>query len=539
MNYKKYLIVLCMAVTILPCLTSCGEDTPEVKPEGGGTVVDPDKNIADPEGTVTLNMMVGEDKSESIDGFTVVKITSAYNFSGWSVDFVSIGRVKGLGNVSYIPKEGWNSTVAVTPGEGYVARSGTHWGNGVWTYTYARFYVVSEIVGTTGGVIGYKVKCQAPFEFAPQLKTSSWEFDAVDNLSQDIELASPMSFTVKSAPDWCTVTPGDNYIRVAVTPNISGLEYAGDIVIGNAAGTATLAVRQRKNEKPEFAKGRGTESAPWVISTPAQLSNVRNHSDGYFEVGNDIDLSTYLDANSTGWIPIESFSGHLDGKHHAIKGLWIDLGEVNYVGLFAQTDGISEVSNLTIQLAGKGIRGRDYVGGVCGLGYGTISSCRVSGRIESSADAGGICGGGGGTIRQCAVSGSIVSASGGYIGGIRGGYGSSNVIDCYVLADISITGSYRKVNGIGGSAERCYFAGTIQAPDNNNVSPISNRGCSACYYDSGKLGELLDYRLNGATGLTSGEMMRRASYQGWDFGNVWQIDEGKSLPTLRCFGQEK
>lgn len=120
-----------------------------------------------------------------------------------------------------------------------------------------------------------------------------------------------------------------------------------------------------------------------------------------------------------------------------------------------------------------------------------------------------------------------------------GGYGSSNVIDCYVLADISITGSYRKVNGIGGSAERCYFAGTIQAPDNNNVSPISNRGCSACYYDSGKLGELLDYRLNGATGLTSGEMMRRASYQGWDFGNVWQIDEGKSLPTLRCFGQEK
>ncbi len=528
-----------MALAILPCLTSCGDDPAEVTPGGGGTVVDPDKNIADPEGTVTLNMMVGEGKSENINGFTSIGITSAYNFSGWNVSFVSVGKVKGLGNVSYIPRDGWNSTVAVTPGEGYVARCGTNWGNDVWTYTYARFYVVSEIAGTTGGVIGYKVKCQAPFEFAPQFKTSSWEFDATDNLSQTIELASPMSFTVKSAPDWCTVTPGADYIRVVAAPNISGMEYAGDIVIENSAGTATLAVRQKKSEKPEFAKGRGTEQTPWMISTPAQLSNVRNHSDGYFELGNDIDLSTYLDPNSTGWDPIETFSGHLDGKFHTIRGLWIDFGSVNSVGLFKDMSGNSVVANLVVQLAEKGIRGDDYVGGICGYGSETISSCKVSGRIEGSGDVGGIAGSYGGTIKQCAVSGSIVSAYGEYVGGIMGGYNRVSVTDCYALTDISVTDSYRAINGIGGYAVRCYFAGTIQAPDNNNVSPICIGGCSASYYDSEKLGELRDDRLQGAMALTGNDMTKRASYQGWDFETVWQIDEGKSLPTLRCFGQTK
>ena len=528
-----------MAMAVLPCLTSCGDDPAEVTPGGGGTVVDPDKNIADPEGTVTLNMMMGEGKSENINDFTSIGITSAYNFSGWNVSFVSVGKVKGLGNVTYIPKDGWNSTVAVTTGDGYVARCGTNWGNDVWTYTYARFYVVSEIVGTTGGVIGYKVKCQAPFEFTPQFKVSSWEFDAADNLSKDIALASPTSFTVKSAPDWCTVTRGDDYIRVVAAPNISAMEYAGDIVIENSAGTATLAVRQRKSDNPEFDNGRGTESTPWVISTPAQLSNVRNHSDGHFELSCDIDLSTYLDPNSTGWIPIESFRGQFDGKHHTIRGLWIELGSVRSVGLFADLGGTSVVSNLSIQLAEKGICGGDYVGGICGYGYGTISSCRVSGRIEGRRDVGGVAGNYGGTIKQCAVSGSIVCAYGNYIGGIMGGYNSVNVSDCYVLADISAVDGYREINGIGGYAERCYFAGAIQAPDSNNVSPISCRGCSASYYDSDRPGKLRSDRLLGATALTGSDMTRRASYQGWDFESVWQIDEGKSLPTLRCFGLAK
>ncbi|MDR0306807.1 MAG: hypothetical protein LBI42_08215 [Chitinispirillales bacterium] len=35
------------------------------------------------------------------------------------------------------------------------------------------------------------------------------------------------------------------------------------------------------------------------------------------------------------------------------------------------------------------------------------------------------------------------------------------------------------------------------------------------------------------TGKTSAEMMSRATFAGWDFDNIWKIDEGRGYPTLR------
>lgn len=183
--FNNYLFLLCVAFGAL-FFSSCSKD--DDAENDNGVVINPDKNIPDPKGTITMNMMVGDgdDKSVFINDFGSIKINSAYNFKG--NEFVSLGKIKGLGNVTAIPQDGWNSSVAVNPGEGYVIRD-IDYG----LIRYARLYVVSEIAGTSGGVIGYTIKCQAPFvPFAPKFTESSLEFGADgENTQKKTNISKP------------------------------------------------------------------------------------------------------------------------------------------------------------------------------------------------------------------------------------------------------------------------------------------------------------------------------------------------------------
>lgn len=501
--------------------------------DNGGIIIAPGKELPDPIGTVVFNLMQGDEDTE-IKGFVPIHINNAYNFEGKysSTYFVSLGKMKGLGNVTYVPQEGWNSTVAVMPGEGYVARCPYNYSDG--GSVYARLYVVSEIVGTSSGVIGYKVKCQAPFELAPKFSTNSIEFDADENLTKNIEFVNPTSASVKSSPDWCTVVPTVNGFRITALENITDSEYSGSIEIENSAGTVNIEIKQKKSANPKFAKGRGTEKSPWIICTPAQLNEVRNYATGYFEVANDIDLTPYLQADGTGWKPIEEFKGHFDGKKHVIKGLWMSLSSVDCIGLFAKMNGKkTKISNVRVMLDSRGICGNDNVGGICGYAYeGTIEGCRVEGEIKGSDNVGGILGGCDGyncVILQSSSTGSVIASS--YApsaGGILGYRYSGTIENCYSDSDVRTIGSHGDVMGIGGySTSHCYFAGTIKGE--GSLCPIAGNSCVACYYNSDKI------NVSSANGiaLTTSQMKKRASYQDWDFDKVWKIDEGKSYPKLR------
>ena len=96
--------------------SSCSKDD-DAENDNSGPVINPDKNIPDPKGTITMNMMVGDDEGKrvSIKDFGTIQISSAYNFKGYEYNcsFVSLGKMKGLGNVTAIPQDGWNSSVAV------------------------------------------------------------------------------------------------------------------------------------------------------------------------------------------------------------------------------------------------------------------------------------------------------------------------------------------------------------------------------------------------------------------------------------------
>lgn len=536
--FNKYLFLLCVAFGAL-FFSSCSKDD-DAENDNSGPVINPDKNIPDPKGTITMNMMVGDDgdKAVSINDFGTIKINSAYNFVGYDYNysFVSLGKMKGLGNVTAIPQDGWNRSVAVNPGDGYVVRCKRYYSDEL--YIYARLYVVSEIAGTSGGVIGYTIKCQAPFVFAPKFTESSLEFDADENLEKELTFVNPTNVTVKSKPDWCEVKAADKGFKVTATPNYINAERSGIIEFENTEGSTSVSVKQKKSDNPKFEAGNGTETDPYIIATAAQLDEVRNFPSACFELSKDIDLSSYLNSNSSGWTPIKDFAGKFDGKKHTIKGLWISLSSIDYVGLFAKIQGSSNdkrasVSNLFVNVSKKGITGAGCVGGICGsLSYGNIENCMVTGDISGYQCVGGVVGGNTNksSVSQCASSGNI-TATNGYAGGILGqDVSSCDINNCYSIANVKAEGSYYYYSyayGIGSGAEKCYFAGTISGTEMNSVCPIAG-SYSNSYYDSEKT------KISGKRGaLTTKQMKQQASFQGWDFDKIWTIQEGVDYPKLR------
>lgn len=530
--FNKYLFLLCVAFGAL-IFSSCSKDD-DAENDNGGVVINPDKNLPDPTGTVTLNIMIGDDENKRVDinGFGTIQINSAYNFVGYDYNysFVSLGKMKGLGNVTAIPQDGWNRSVAVNPGDGYVVRCKRYYSDEL--YIYARLYVVSEIAGTSGGIIGYTIKCQAPFVFAPKFTESSIEFDADEDLTKELTFVNPTNVTVKSHPDWCKVQATEKGFKVTATPNYINAERNGIIEFENAEGSTSVAVKQKKSDNPKFEAGNGTETEPYIIATAAQLDEVRNFPSACFELSKDIDLSSYLNSNSSGWTPIKNFTGKFDGKNHTIKGLWISLSSIVGVGLFANIGGSSErvsVSNLFVNISKKGITGGGKVGGICGsLSYGNIENCMVTGDVSGYQYVGGIVGYSidySSIISQCASSGNVIAIDD-CVGGILGYYdGSCSIKNCYSIANVKTEGSNSSsVYGIGYSAENCYFAGTISG--GNYVYPIGRYNTNS-YYDYEKT------NISDEGALTTKQMKQQASFQGWDFDKIWTIQEGVDYPKLR------
>jgi len=66
------------------------------------------------------------------------------------------------------------------------------------------------------------------------------------------------------------------------------------------------------------------------------------------------------------------FSGIFDGSGHTISNLTINRPATDYVGLFGITSAASAIWN--VGLIGGGVSGANYVGGLVGGNYGTVSN---------------------------------------------------------------------------------------------------------------------------------------------------------------------
>ena len=216
--------------------------------DGDGNIK-PDVNVNDPAGTVSLSMMKGPSTSEGatrISG-SYIYIGNDYNFDGGS--FISLGTVKGLGNVSYIPTTGWADKVSVRNNNGYVAYS-----NG----TFYRIFVEKEIVGTTGGIIGYDVKYQAPFkgkDLELELPATSVSFDKKGG-TENIVFNNKefVVFTAKSSENWCQIIPTSTYNYSFLSNGIQIKVYPSDVA---ATTEATITLTTAYGKKKEIKVTRG------------------------------------------------------------------------------------------------------------------------------------------------------------------------------------------------------------------------------------------------------------------------------------------
>ncbi len=223
------------------------------------------------------------------------------------------------------------------------------------------------------------------------------------------------------------------------------------------------------------------------INSLADLARIGNEPDyplaASYVLTADIDASAtagWNDANTDtdvleGFKPIGTgggaFGGVFEGNGHTISGLLIN--RATYVGLFRGVGSGGQVRNLG--LVGGAVSGNQYVGGLVGSNYGTVSNCYATG----------------------AVSGIW------YVGGLVG-YSSGTVSNCYA------TGAVTGDGGVGGLV------------GSNDFGTVSNS-----YWDMQTSGQSTS---DGGAGKTTAEMKQQATFVDWDFTHIWSIEENVTYP---------
>ena len=340
-----------------------------------------------------------------------------------------------------------------------------------------------------------------------------------------------------------------------------------------------------------FAGGTGTAADPYQVSTPEQLSEVRNYGRKHFIQICDIDLGPATSEggiyynDGEGWVPI-SLSGTYDGGGYAVKNIMINRpAAVGAQGLFSSNGEDSSVKNLGIK--GGSISGRNQVGGVAGCTEGAIINCYNTAAISGTSSVGGVAGFAR-KIENCYNTGTVSGTTS--VGGVAGG-ARFLVQGCYNAGNVSgsisiggVTGSpnlYASVNrnynvgnvsgsssvgGIVGSnnaklLENCYNAGTIRGDKHVGGIVGYNAGRLSNLYN---IGDVDSYETTSAVGggigthdysnpihncytldighvslfstiLTVDQMKDNLSFTGFDFDTIWDISPtvNDGFPTLR------
>lgn len=164
-----------------------------------------------------------------------------------------------------------------------------------------------------------------------------------------------------------------------------------------------------------------------------------------------------------------SFNGTFSGDGNSVYGLYINLSDSNYAGLFGYCGSLSRIENLISEKSyiKNSCAESDYTGGIAALTYGTIENCENNGKIyvESgyehtdknlSVSTGGIAGYSKGSIKNCKNKGEIFTSetdksfmTNFYTGGIIGN-SSSEIENCVNYANVLSVGSCSYTGGICG-----------------------------------------------------------------------------------------
>ncbi len=338
----------------------------------------------------------------------------------------------------------------------------------------------------------------------------------------------------------------------------------------------------RELVKPENSPEKIPEGYT-AIYTAEDLNNIRNNLSGKYILMNDIDLSVF-----DNWVPIGTenvpFTGVLDGNGYAVNNLKIEIvTDVDvYAGLFGYIEK-GTVKNLFV-INGKinvETSSDAKIGLISGeTGYSNIKDCCVQGIISAdSAQELSVGGMFGNTVfskaNKCASYSDIKinNAKGKcYVGGIVG-YGlvsnlreneQNRILNSYSHSSIKLDCTPNKsfIGGIAGICwylENVYSAVTLDLPSEINGYIGSIVGSAEdTDYDYGAVMEppvianafSLEGSLHDVIGfentfstiknvpeLSLEEMKKQESFVGFDFENIWIMDNEKGYPVLRKTGK--
>lgn len=345
-----------------------------------------------------------------------------------------------------------------------------------------------------------------------------------------------------------------------------------------------------------ITEGAGTKEDPYIIRTAEQLQAVKYEVTAYYKLAEDIDLEG-VEWTPIGTAS-KPFSGGFDGNNHTVSNFIISKGTVDNIGFFGVI-GSSEIKDFTVRdftvngkndvggLIGKvstadriltnchvengKVCGTSYVGGLIGfvakvgtsdiegcssnadvigtasytgnlIGYlyGNLTNSYAKGTTQGETYVGGLAGySNAGVIDRCYA---VVKATNGtYVGGIAGYKYSGTIKNSYAVG--SITGT-NYIGGVVGTVyttmylTNCYSSVSIKAAG-ANVGGLccanTNIKMAECYYDGmvSNLNPLTKYDCSYLTPT----LMRQASFAGWDFETVWNIEENSSYPYLKESGK--
>jgi len=319
--------------------------------------------------------------------------------------------------------------------------------------------------------------------------------------------------------------------------------------------------------------GSGTGEDPYVIKTAAHLNQMRDHRDAHFKLGANINLDVLPYNTGEGWEPIDWFNGKFDGKGFKITGLYIDRSREDVVGLFGHADDASEISNVTLEDVSVTVAVYDLVGGLVGYNYGSISYSSVSGRVKAHSNAGVLVGYNAGNISYSSASGEMTGISytppGGettgsdILGGLAGvnagninqsyassivngiaglgglvGVNDGNITNSYAIGDVIPSESYSGglVGYNDGYITDSYASGKVIAHDGyfGGLVGYNKRGkVNHSFWDKETTGVEDSAGSSGEYGRSTSEMKQQATFAGWDFDSVWEIEEDERYPYLK------
>jgi trimeric autotransporter adhesin len=200
-------------------------------------------------------------------------------------------------------------------------------------------------------------------------------------------------------------------------------------------------------------------------------------------------------------------------------------------------------SSASVSAAGAGI-----AGGLIGqLGVGAlVEHASATGTVTGSDMVGGLAGKSLGTVQRSYAMGAV---SGTRVGGLIG-YNSGPVKDAYGRGAVAGTTAGGLIGEVaaGSDVQRCYASGTVTP--GTETGALVGRQIGSVTYSATIWNNTLNASLDplgssssvpaGVLGKSDSEMRLRSSYvsQGWDFLNVWAIQELTDYPILLTAGYD-